>query len=53
MNPMPANGGQDCVGSAEEQQVCNIGNCPGMYIAQTCLCIKQRFLKAIKMIIFR
>ena len=34
VNPRPANGGQDCVGAAEEQQTCNIGNCPG----NDCVC---------------
>ena len=34
VNPRPANGGQDCVGAAEEQHTCNIGNCPG----NACVC---------------
>ena len=34
VNPRPANGGQDCEGAGEEQQTCNIGNCPG----NACVC---------------
>ena len=28
-NPVPANGGEDCVGPREEMRNCSIGACPG------------------------
>ena len=29
-NPSPANGGANCVGSANDEQKCNENKCPGM-----------------------
>ena len=36
-NPAPAFGGADCVGSAQESQVCNTQSCPGKIEIQ-CSC---------------
>ena len=41
---MPANGGQDCEGAGEEQQTCNIGNCPGNACVCFFVCVDVFFL---------
>ena len=53
VNPRPENGGQDCEGAAEEQQTCNLGNCPGNGWVCFFVCVDVCFLNLNSLLVKR